>query len=304
MEEYMRKYKNRRKEEEPDKALRKRLKKRRTFLVAIGIALCLAVVIIIFFRQDRGKITVPEDLIFSDVDVPKEDNAYYVFEKAEDELNISEEERELISSMQSDDEWDDDLIGEIIERNKRVFQLFDKALEKRYFHPPDFRISEMPELDKDYDYAAEYRNYLNADRLIIIKADYLFRQGKTEDFLELIMKSIKMGNIAQNSPKLYFHNFFGIQLRKNLGIGRIQKIISESDPLPDGIEEHVSKLEDLSGKEGYKKAQKIEFMRFVQYIYDTLSSNHGLYDRILGNTVQWKEIINSIMKALKIYNLN
>ncbi|MDP2864282.1 MAG: hypothetical protein Q8N73_01315, partial [bacterium] len=156
------------------------------------------------------------DLWLSKIEIPKEENAFYYLApylsqpekeiileywpeekerlKEEREIYWPEEKEELIENIIEGKEWDAEFVKDLIKNNDQVFEDFEKAIKCPYFQDP---ITQDPKTVWVNTVILSLGKLRTIAKLNLIKATYLFKQGKEKEAFDGIIKVIQMGQMLE-----------------------------------------------------------------------------------------------------------
>jgi len=243
-----------------------------------------------FFNIFWGRDIPPvddSDLRLSKVEIPEEENAFFLLFQAGEKLNIIYERHEIsFDEMAVGEKWDDEFARELIENNQEFFELFDKAMELPFFQFPEFQDPETIGIDVVIPGISVFRNMA---RLNSIKANYLFIEGEEEESLDLIIKTLKMGQLLQDTPVSPFINYLVGLAIKDVGLQRLRIIIPGLTLSPEAIKNYIIQLDQFKENEqGLVTSWKTEYMFFskVKAVIDKTFSGQ-LSTEDLKKELEW-----------------
>ncbi len=160
------------------------------------------------------------------IEIPEAENAFTYFQMATNINYLSYNEYD-IETMTEGQDWDTNLISEIIETNALCFSYIEKGLAcSRCLMPEDTYIHRSSLFDNNYndDYylLTEFRAMA---RLMAIKVRLLFKTGKEKEAFSLALLIVKMGHMIEDCGKdsVFYAN--GLSIKKN-GLERIEEMIA------------------------------------------------------------------------------
>lgn len=211
----------------------------------------------IFFGRDIPPID-DSDLWLSKIEIPKEENAFYYFEKVGQKLYLPEEKADLFEEIVEGEKWDSEFAEELIKNNEEAFAYFEKALELPYFQGPELQEPKNFGLETIVHSIVKLRNLA---RLNSLKANYLLRQSKEKEALDLIVKTIKMGQMIEDSPHPLSIDYLVGMTIKNIGLQSLRAMIPHLTLSPEILKNYVIELEQFkANEEGLIRAMKMEYI--------------------------------------------
>ncbi|MFA6416808.1 MAG: hypothetical protein WCW61_01300 [Patescibacteria group bacterium] len=195
--------------------------------VVIPALVVIAIIIPSLLSVIKGKDIPPVDdskLQLQVINMPDEENAFYDLDKTRDLINTKSvpKGKQLVSDYLKSDEWDQEVVKQLLVDNEDVLQYFTAAAVKGKFQLPDADnqakiSSEMPVIPLN--------NWREASRLSGVKAIWLAKNGQNKEALDEAFKSIIIGNAIENSQGLLITHLVGIAIKDN-GLDILQKVIS------------------------------------------------------------------------------
>jgi len=203
--------------------------------LAVVIIILVAIVVVIpsllsIFNGNDIPPVEDSNLQLQTINLSKEENAFYDLNK----LYNTEKHQELISLKNvpagkdwvidylKSDEWDQEVVEQLLTDNKDVLQYFSDAAAKGAFQLPDADSQSKISSDMPVIPANSWRE---ASRLSGAKAIFLAKNGENGEALDEAFKSIIIGNAIENSQGLLITHLVGISI-KDTGLDVLQKVIS------------------------------------------------------------------------------
>ncbi len=270
------------------------------FLIVLGI-----VAVLIFVSKFRTKIIneTSEDVFlkgFEDidlnldiVDVPHEDNIYYALLPlmgsemgGSEDIAINEaSDRELYKFHLSGEEWEDDFIEGFISDNQVFFNIFDKAMERKYYQHPMFADpSQM--VNQDYRILS-WRKFAEMNKL---RSLYLLKKGNDKEAINQAIKIIRLGQKIKESQVSYTEYAFAGAI-KNIGRGVLLEIIPKSNLNVDEFVNFIRELEELEDERvGLDNAYRLEYV-FIEKAVEDAKFNRSDFDDLYflsGEIIKYK----------------
>lgn len=192
----------------------------------------------------QGKDIAPVDdseLQLQIINIPEEENAFYDLDKTKDLVDLKNvpKEKKLTFNYLESDEWDQELVGQLLIDNEKVLQHFTSAAAKERFQSP---YTDNPSKISSDMPVTPMRNWREASYLSGVKAIYLAKKGQEREALDEAIKSVIIGNAIENSQGLLITHLVGIGI-KNSGLDVMQKVISIIPKDSLVLSEYKSKLE-------------------------------------------------------------
>ncbi len=136
------------------------------------------------------------DLRVAELGLPEDQNAYYPFRDALKAMYLPDDKRDLVMDIAMGEDWDPDLVKDLVERNQMVFEHFKKALNYKYFQVP---TTDSSHLDTQHEVDFLDRAIM-LSALVGVKTHYLFTQGRQKEALDLAVDLLRFGVLVENSP--------------------------------------------------------------------------------------------------------
>lgn len=205
------------------------------FAGTIGIFLVFGFIVlrgIMFFDND---IPNPDDsdLQLPTIDIPADQNSYYVFREAKDEIYWPQD-------ADVDKEMDIALENEILQKNEQALEFFEKGITFAVFQQPEYQNPENVTAELSVEGLSHLRKLAQINSL---KASSLLGQGKDKEAFDQALKTIKMGQMLEDGQGDLVHYLVGIAV-KQIGIANLKSLIADS---------HLSSSELLSYERGLDK---------------------------------------------------
>jgi len=198
-----------------------------------------------------------DDLKVQRLDIPEKENAFYYFELAADELAWpdDEETNERVHAMLEDEQWDDELADELIQKNTAIFEYIEKGLACAHLQVPEIKGIDdlMPYLCPRRDLA----------RLTSLRALWFFKQGKEKEAFDEAMKGVKFGHMIEGSKGQLIHYLVGMGV-KEIGLDRMRMMMPRTSLPPDRLKGYAEALANYeANEEGLADAFRVEYTVFA-----------------------------------------
>ncbi len=233
----------------------------------LGILIVGLLISLSFFNIFLGRDEAPvddRDLWLSKIEIPKEENAFYPLSQASEKIYLpkDKEKSELFTKMVNGEKWDSEFAEELIKNNEEVFTYFEKALKLSYFQIP--QLQDPKTIDFATIIIPGMSGFLDIAKLNSIKANYLLTQGKEKEALDLIVKTIKMGQIIEDSPRPVLISYLLGMAIKETGLQRLRIMIPNLTLSSEMLKNYVAELDQFkANEEGLIKAMKMEYISFT-----------------------------------------
>jgi len=203
-----------------------------------------------------------KDLWLSKIEIPMEENAFYLLTKAGKEIDLPREKLKLFSKMVEGEEWDSEFAEELIIKNKEAFDDFEKALELPYFQLPELQDPKTIWVGMDLP---SMLGIQKIGQLNSIRAYFLFLQGREREALDGILKTIQMGQMIMDSPRPVLISYLAGRSVKEVGLWRLRRMIPKLTLPSKVLKDYVAKLEPYkANEEGLIQALKMEYIWATQ----------------------------------------
>jgi hypothetical protein len=227
----------------------------------LGILIVGLLISFSFFNVFLGRDEPPtddRDLWLSKIEIPKEENAFYPLTQAGEKIYLPKEKFELFRKMVEGEKWDSEFAEELIKNNEEVFRYFEKAIELPYFQIPEFQD---PKTIGHETIIPGMSGLRNMAKLNSVKASYLLTQGKEKEALDLIVKTIKMGQIIEDSPRPVLISYLVGMAIKETGLQRLRMMIPNLTLSSEILKNYVAELDQFkANEEGLIRAMKMEYI--------------------------------------------
>lgn len=214
----------------------------------------------IFWGRDEPPID-DSDLWLSKIEIPEQENAFYSLIQAAEKISLPQGKFELFTKMAEGEEWDSAFAKELIKNNEDVFGYFEKALNLPYFQIPEWQDPKVIEHEMNIPNISDFRDIA---KLNSIKANYLLGQGKEKEALDLILKTIKMGQAIEDSPRPILVGYLVGMSIKEIGLQRLRTIIPKLTLSSEMLKNYMAELDQFKANEdGLIRAMKMEYISFT-----------------------------------------
>lgn len=224
------------------------------FAMILGIPLLSAYSLLQVLNLSAYDIPNPKDndLQLQTLNVPKQDNAYYVFLEAKDKIYLPEDK--LAKSL------DDALAQEILQKNEQALALLDKGVVLSVYQQPEFQNP------KDYNASQVVTSVSflrNLAQVNSIKALVLQSQGKEKEAFDQSLKTIKMAQMIQDSQGTLINYLIGLSI-KETGLSNFRELIQGSNLSSSELLSYVSQLDQYKeSRLSLQRALKSEYAMIV-----------------------------------------
>ena len=212
----------------------------------------------IFWGRDIPPID-DSDLRLTKVEISEDENAFFLFAEIAEKMDIIRERGGVyFYEMYRGEKWDQEFAQELIDNNQEVFELFEKALEFPYFQFPELQDPEAVSFNTVIPSVSEIRQL---GQLNVIKANYLFKEGKEEEALDLLIKTIKMGQMFQDMPSPTLITYLvGLSI-KEIALDGLRDVVPDLTLPPETLKQYIADLENLKEKkEALVKTWKMDYI--------------------------------------------
>ena len=213
----------------------------------------------IFLGRDISPID-DSDLWLSKIEIPTKENAFYLLSEASKKISLPIEKTELFEKMANGENWDLEFAEKLIEQNKEVFDYFEKAIALPYFQIIQLQDPKTIDFEIPIPSLSGFRNIA---KLNSIKANYLLIQGKEKEALDLIFKTIKIGQMMEDSPRPFIISYLTGMNIKEVGLQRLRITIPHLTLSSEKLKDYIIQLEQFKlNEEGLIKTMKMEYISF------------------------------------------
>ncbi|MBU3964115.1 hypothetical protein KJ591_01675 [Patescibacteria group bacterium] len=230
----------------------------------LGIGIIGLGISISFFNIFWGRDIPPiddSDLWLLRVEIPLEENSFYYFKEIGEKFYLPEGKGDLFERMATGEQWDPEFAQELIENNKETFRYFEKAVALPYFQELEWQDPKSISYNTSIFGMRGIRDMVN---LNLIKANYLFVQGEEEEAFDLLVKTIKMGQILQDSPRSSLIPYLLGMSVKNSGLEKLRELISDATLSSEILKNYIDELKQFEeNKEGLVGKWKMEYAAFA-----------------------------------------
>jgi len=225
------------------------------FLVAVVAFIIVIIIITSFLSIIKGKDIPPVDdsnLKLQTINLPEEENAFYDLNKLYDTEKHQElvslknipKGKQLVSDYLNSDEWNQEVVTQLLTDNEYGLQYFTDAAAKGVFQLPE--ADSQSKISSDMPVTA-MNTWREISRLSGVKAIWLAKNGKNKEALGEAFKSIIVGSAIENSQGLLITHLVGIGI-KDGGLDILQKVISIISKDSLILADYKLKLENYQAK--------------------------------------------------------
>ena len=252
----------------------------------LGLLIVTPMVVLAILNVVFGKDEPPpddRDLLLSRVEISTTENAIYHFlpyydsgskeiilsywTEAQEKLKESKEiywpadKTEKNYQIIIGNEWDEELVKEVMEKNREFFEDFDRFIQSPYFQDPVIRDPASFGIDMPPLALGQYRTFA---KLSLLRSTYLFKQGKEKEAFDETIKVIKMGQMLQDAPLPSMIQYLvGIAI-KGMGLENLRAMIKETDLSVDLLKIYTHELSRFyANKESLEKIFKGEYISLM-----------------------------------------
>jgi len=234
------------------------------FLAAVFILVIIVIIIPLFLSIVKGKDIPPVDdsvLQLQTINIPKEENSFYDLnydlDKVQNLIDTKNvpEGKQLVFDYLKSDEWNQEVVKQLLADNEGVLQNFSSAATKGKFQLP--YTDDPSKISKDIP-VTPVNGWREISRLSGVKAIWLAKNGQDKEALDEAFKAIIIGSAIENSQSLLITNLVGIAI-KDGGLDVLQKVISIIPKGSSALLDYQSKLENYQAK-GNSAPFSIEYL--------------------------------------------
>jgi len=225
------------------------------FLAVVILVLAVIVIIPSSLSIIKGKDIPPVNdskLQLQTINIPYEENAFYDLNKLYDmeqhqeliNLKNIPAGKQLVSDYLKSDEWEYEVVQQLLTDNELALQYFSDAAAKGVFQLPE--ADSQSKISNDMPVTA-MNPWRAVSRLSGVKAIWLAKNGNDKEALDEALKSIIVGTAIENSQGLLITHLVGIAIKDN-GLDVLQKVISIIPKDSLVLSEYKLKLENYQAK--------------------------------------------------------
>ncbi|MEA2088840.1 MAG: hypothetical protein U9O55_03320 [Patescibacteria group bacterium] len=217
------------------------------------------------------------DLVLSAANIPKNDNSYFDLIKLSSILDGQTKKAQIKIDIPSgindlkfleSNNWDINLIEELLNKNEKALQIFSEAANKTQFQ---FDITGNPENIQPNMPVVALNSWRQIARINAIKAIYLMRQGEEESAFNEVIKIIKIGHDIEKSKNIHLLGYFvGIAIEQE-GLKTMQTLISNTS-LPSEIlsfyQEQIQKYRPTNNSDQLR-VEYLSFKNAINYVQNS-----------------------------------
>ncbi|EKD59011.1 MAG: hypothetical protein ACD_56C00008G0002 [uncultured bacterium] len=232
----------------------------------LGSLLSLAILIVLFFliyiNINKGDIEKIDDLTLapSSKIVSKENNAFYDFKQAMDNVYWPAGKGEIIIKMAEGSDWDNNLAVELVEKNKIALDFINSGIQKEDFQYPELQGDLRTSLKAD-TILPNLSKLRDITKIQIIQSRLLMKDGSENEAFNVAFNVLDFGNKIQSENRTTTISYLiGLSI-KSMGITNIQRMIPVSHLSANDLkilQDRVDKHKE--NKKSMQEMVKMEYM--------------------------------------------
>ncbi len=278
-----------------------------TILIILGITFYnLPIILTALYPEDSALID-NSSLLLNKVSVADGDNAFFDLDQITNEmikvpefpggdkfLSVYTDTNKIIN-------WDQKLVDRVLNDNKEVLSLFDKASDKNNFQVPSVADPANIKFDGEIPRMNTWRD---AGMIQAINAVDLAKKGKTTEALAEALKINKMGHmIISGGNNSFIGVLVGIAL-KNLGSKTIIYILQNNSIKNEVLFSAINNLNNINQDvEGYKNSLKFEYLIIIDGINKVTKNADGVAEGLVnGKNISSNKV--DLLKYGYYYKIN
>ncbi len=230
------------------KAVTKKTRFSRAEKLLLGVAICLGLIVLLsvgalivgirllpsFIEQDDPEPPYDADLRIELLDIPDEENAYYYFTQAVEAVNWPEENDNIIHRLRDGKDWDQKFVDELLADNSVVFEHLRQGLGC-----VQSQVQKVPSFNEPLDFGLlQWRRMATLGSL---QAWSLFKARQEHDAFGEALKTVRLGQLLQNSRGCAVHFLSGIAL-KHTGLRCLRTMVPDTRLPPEILLGYVKTL--------------------------------------------------------------
>lgn len=244
------------------------------FIVTVFILAIVIIIIPLLLSIVKGKDILPindSELQLQTINLPEEENAFYDLNKPQnlvDTKNVPDG-KQLVSDYLESDEWNQEVVKQLLDDNKEVLKDFTSAATKGKFQLP--YTDDPSKISSDIP-VVPLNGWREISRLSGVKAIWLAKNGQEKEALNESSKAIIIGNAIENSQSPLITHLVGIAV-KDSGLDVLQKVISIIPKDHSVLSDYQFELENYRAQ-GNPAPFSIEYIVWKQS-WDTFGQDSG-----------------------------
>jgi hypothetical protein len=192
-------------------------------LITIFIMLVFVIPTVLSIIAGKGESLVDDsNMQLKTINLAEEDNMFYDLEKIADIIDTNLIDKNF-EEILADKYWDEEIISQVLSKNKEALELRDQALKKKSYQSP---ISADPE-KISLEHHNTTNHYRKLIKLSIVKALWLAKKGQTELAYEEILKNMIIADAIEKSQNDFILFLVAIG-NKNISLDAFE-IVEKSD---------------------------------------------------------------------------
>ena len=193
------------------------------------------------------------DLQLSAINIPEEQNSYYVLMEVKDKVYWPQEEIDKNGI-------NDELSNKILQNNEQAMNAFERAVALPIFQQPELENPKNYEASLVLQSTIFIRNLAKANAL---KASLLFKQGREKEAFDQSLKTIKMGQIVQDGQGSLMNYLTGLAI-KEIGLKNLRSLIPNSHLPSSDLLYYINELNKYEeSKLALQKTLKVDYIMII-----------------------------------------
>lgn len=238
---------------------------KKKFLIIAASLFALAAILIVTLFALRGKSpgVLDADLKFTRATVSSNENAFFIFEKAREELYWPETTNDFLNWST----WDDKAAAEILEENQKSLKLIDQI-----FLCPRFQVPEIKSFDQDFEYLGDFKKL---GRIASLRSLTKFHEGKEKEAFDSALRVVRFGHQIEDSNGTIMHYLVGSAV-KLLALKTLRDMTGHTTLPCDSLQMYERELGHLFANElGLTNVIKLEYQIQCKMIDDMASGKRA-----------------------------
>ncbi|MFZ2153757.1 MAG: hypothetical protein WAV16_00835 [Candidatus Moraniibacteriota bacterium] len=169
-------------------------------LVLVAVLVIFFIGIKIYFAANSGDDELLDNshLIFETINIADEKNGWFELKKAEEKMYFPEDKSELINKLINGENWDQEIVDELAEKNLISLEYFKKSAEYEFIADPLKNNLSTMDLNPR-TVLSSMAFYRNLNRLNLILAKDEIKKGNFKSGIDRFILSVEVANKIKDS---------------------------------------------------------------------------------------------------------
>ncbi len=257
---------------------------RKILLASLFVVLVLYLIFntYVFLNRKDDRLMDDSHLIPVMLNVSNKQNAYPELKEAMEVMYYPEEKKDLILNMITENNWDGELVREIVANNQNIYKLIDDAVQKEYLVLPAVNNLQPSELSMKAVSGSlpDVSELRKLNRILLLGAKNDFDNNNFNDGVQKIINSLSISYKLRNKNNATIPTYI-ISTGLNKSTGRVIESLSNEGKLnrEDGLKLQ-NELKKVENNSAVINSMKFEYLimknAVLDFKYQSFVDNYNL----------------------------